>query len=82
MPSNAVIRTPSFIPSVYPYKVTVTLSTLTPPSVLTLPHHQLLQDESSVGEKSWRTGTGALGSVGVEQPCIIIPNKEEAANEM
>jgi hypothetical protein len=30
---------PSFIPSVYPYEITLTLSTETPPSTLRLPHH-------------------------------------------
>ena len=83
MPTKPVIRTPSFIPSVYPYQITVTLSTSTPPSVLTLPRHQLLvQDESSVDVKSQQT-TALGASVGVEHPCTIIPNKEGAiSNEM
>lgn len=80
-----VIRTPSFIPSIYPYRITVTLSTSTPSSVLTLPRHQLLvQDASSAGANSRQTATGVLGaSVGVEQPCTIMFNKGGAIpNEM
>ena len=83
-PAMPVIRSPSFIPSVYPYQIIVTLSTSTPPSVLTLPRHQfLVQNESSI-EKPRQTAAGALGaSVGVEQPCTVIANKEEAiSNEM
>jgi hypothetical protein len=76
MPTNFITRTPSFIPSIYPYQLTVTLSTSMPPSVLSLPRHQCAQ-ESCVNAKP--TGLGTLA--GVQQPCAVT-NEEAIPEEM
>ena len=47
MPSQPVARTPSFIPSVYPYEITFALSTETPPSTLKLPQYQAAEHQST-----------------------------------
>jgi hypothetical protein len=80
MPTKPIIRTPSFIPSIYPYQLTVTLSTSAPPSVLSLPRHQLVQ-ESCVDAKHQQTATSVVG-VDIKESCAITTNGEAIPEEM
>ena len=47
MPSQRVTRTPSFIPSVYPYEITIMLSTETPRATLKLPQYHAVEELKS-----------------------------------
>jgi hypothetical protein len=40
MPTSPITHAPSFHPTIYPFQLTLTLSTSTPPSTLTLPRYK------------------------------------------